>query len=343
MRQGRNKGQPGSAHNRFHCVSRVVNREYIFGPVEREQFVRYMREYEAYCGVRILTHCILSNHFHLLLEVPQKPKEPLSSEQYLKRLSALSSSTITPAQAKQRLAQFRQAGDTAGERAFIDRQCRGMWDLSEFMKRLKQRFTQWYNRRKGRRGTLWEERFRSVLVEGVGESLVTMAAYIDLNPVRAGLVEDPQDYRWCGYAEAAAGEERAREGLRVIVSGAERVEETRNTLEEALAKYRLWLFNQGEERAGTTETGAPLRRGFQREEVLAVIANRGRVERADYLRLKVRYFSDGAVLGSREFVEEIFQTQRHRFGPKRSNGARRLRGLKPELFSVRDLQKNVFS
>jgi len=50
MRQGRNKGQPGSAHNRFHCVSRVVNREYIFGPVKREQFVRYMQEYEAYCG-----------------------------------------------------------------------------------------------------------------------------------------------------------------------------------------------------------------------------------------------------------------------------------------------------
>ena len=93
----------------------------------------------------------------------------------------------------------------------------------------------------------------------------------------------------------------------------------------------------------TTETGAPLRRGFQREEVLAVIANRGRVERADYLRLKVRYFSDGAILGSREFVEELFQTQRHRFGPKRSSGARRLRGLTSELYSVRDLQKNVFS
>jgi len=45
MRQGRNKGQPGSARNRFHCVSRVVNRESIFGPVEREQFVRYMREF----------------------------------------------------------------------------------------------------------------------------------------------------------------------------------------------------------------------------------------------------------------------------------------------------------
>jgi len=45
----------------------------------------------------------------------------------------------------------------------------------------------------------------------------------------------------------------------------------------------------------------------------------------------------------REFEEEIFQAQRQRFGPKRSNGARPLRGLTQKLYSVRDLQKNVFS
>jgi hypothetical protein len=51
-------------------------------------------------------------------------------------------------------------------------------------------------------GTLWEGRFKSVLVEGTGQTLSTMAAYIDLNPVRAGIVKDPADYRWSGYAEA---------------------------------------------------------------------------------------------------------------------------------------------
>jgi hypothetical protein len=72
-----------------------------------------------------------------------------------------------------------------------------MWDVSAFMKLLKQRFTQWYNRRKGRKGTLWEERFKSVLVDGAGDVLATMAAYIDLNPVRAGLVEDPMPMEPC--------------------------------------------------------------------------------------------------------------------------------------------------
>jgi putative transposase len=72
------------------------------------------------------------------------------------------------------------------------------------MKTLKQRFSVWYNRNHRRYGTLWADRFKSVLVEGSGNPLQTMAAYIDLNPVRAGIVEDPKEYRFSGYAEAVA-------------------------------------------------------------------------------------------------------------------------------------------
>jgi hypothetical protein len=61
------------------------------------------------------------------------------------------------------------------------------------------------DRTRCRQGTLWEERFKSVLVEGAGPALSVMAAYIDMNPVRAGLVSDPKDYRWCGNAAAVAG------------------------------------------------------------------------------------------------------------------------------------------
>jgi hypothetical protein len=52
-----------------------------------------------------------------------------------------------------------------------------------------------------------------------------MAAYIDLNPVRAGIVKDPADDRWCGYAEATAGSRRAQPGLRAVMAGGERVTE----------------------------------------------------------------------------------------------------------------------
>ena len=71
-----------------------------------------------------------------------------------------------------------------------------------FVKVLKQRFSIGYNRLNERKGTLWEGPFRSVLVENSREALVMVGAYIDLNAVRAGIVEDPKDYRFCGYGEA---------------------------------------------------------------------------------------------------------------------------------------------
>ncbi len=69
-----------------------------------------------------------------------------------------------------------------------------MHDLSQFMKTFTQRYTQWHNRTHRRTGRLWEDRFKSVIVED-GAACRTMAAYIDLNPVRAGMVKDPAEYR----------------------------------------------------------------------------------------------------------------------------------------------------
>ena len=86
-------------------------------------------------------------------------------------------------------------------------------DVSIFMKELKQRFSIQYNRTHGRFWTLWAERFRSVLIEGRPLALQTVAAYIDLNPVRAHLLQDPKEYRFCGYAEAHGGPDKARRDL----------------------------------------------------------------------------------------------------------------------------------
>ena len=85
------------------------------------------------------------------------------------------------------------------------------------MKAVQLRFSRWYNRRAGRKGTLWEGRYTSVIVEEEERALRTMAAYIDLNPVRAGMVVDPAEYRWSCYAEAMAGKARSRRGLVRII------------------------------------------------------------------------------------------------------------------------------
>ncbi len=62
---------------------------------------------------------------------------------------------------------------------------RAKWaSLSEYVKEIKQSFSRWYNKRHGRKGFFWGERFKSVLVDN-GDTLINCLAYIELNPVRA--------------------------------------------------------------------------------------------------------------------------------------------------------------
>ena len=68
-------------------------------------------------------------------------------------------------------------------------------NLSEFVREIKVGFARYYNRRHHRRGYFWGDRFKSVIVDK-GVTLINCLAYIDLNPLRAGIVSRPEDYRW---------------------------------------------------------------------------------------------------------------------------------------------------
>ncbi len=207
---------------------------------------------------------------------------------------------------------------------------------------MKERFSRWYNKHHNRRGTLWMERFKSVLVED-GEALRTMAAYIDLNPLRAGMVKDPKDYRWCGYGEAMGGGTAARSGLCGVVGHADRGAKAWDTPVTAKGMsaaevYRCWLFEDGRERSGGSSGGAKKRAGIGSEEAAAEKQRQGKLGRAALLRCRVRYFTDGLVLGSKSYVDGVFETYRGHFGPKRTSGARALReDAQGSLFSARQL------
>lgn len=81
----------------------------------------------------------------------------------------------------------------------------------ELMKRLGQRYVQYVNRTYRRSGTLWEGRFRSCVTQE-GSYVLGCYRYIELNPVRAAMVEHPGDYRWSSYRANAQGE--ASSGLK---------------------------------------------------------------------------------------------------------------------------------
>jgi putative transposase len=321
----------------YHCLSRVVNRDFVLGDLEREKFVELLRQYESFCQVRVVTYCVMSNHFHVLLEVPQRPANAeLSDEELFRRLKAIYSPMQLGA-VKGQLQLFRAAGAHAAAEAYKRTFLERMWDVSAFMKLVKQRFSQWFNRVHRRKGTLWEERFKSVLVEGAGDALSAIAAYIDLNPVRAGMVADPKDYRWCGYAEAAAGRKAAQDGLRVVVEArsASEVPHAR----QILGLYRSLLFMAGEEEGLDVATQRAMRRGFSRQQIESTLKAGGRLSWGQMLRCRIRYFSDGVALGTQEFVDHIFRTHRHRFALARVSGARPLRRLEAgSLRTLRDLR-----
>jgi hypothetical protein len=115
------------------------------------------------------------------------------------------------------------------------------------------------------------------------------------------------------------------------------------TMREVLEQYREALGLWGIEREDAE--GRVRRRGMRPETLAKIAESGGKLTLAEMLRVRVRYFADGWVIGSRAFVDAIFADQRERFGAKRKDGARRWRGVEAEagLFSLRDLRKQVWA
>ena len=128
-----------------------------------------------------------------------------------RRLSFLYGPGIARGMAE-RWAGFRRLGCAAAVEEEKSRYCRRMYNLSQFVKTLAERVAQRYNEETGHRGCLWQGRFYSGVVEDVGEVLAIVAAYIDYNPVKAGLAPTPSAWRWNSFGLACSG--RGEDSLR---------------------------------------------------------------------------------------------------------------------------------
>ena len=308
----------------YHCVTRVVGGAMLLDNPAKEELREQLWYVAKFCGVEILTYCIMTNHFHVLVRVPRRRQ--VNDRDLLVRFSKLYG------RQKGRVSAFEAVLEKGGKEAQAAREklLARMGDVSLFIKELKQRFTNWYNRTYHRYGTLWAERFKSVLIEDSVECLSTLAAYIDLNPVRAGLVEDPKDYGYCGYAEAVRGMVEARAGLAQAFGV--------RSAKTALSAYRKILIPTGFDpsKAGGED--------LDREGIRKVVEAGGKLPIAQVLRLRVRYFNDGLVLGSKDFVNEIFEMNRSQFGKSRKSGGRPMLGLKDSgMMVMRNLRKDIFS
>jgi REP element-mobilizing transposase RayT len=294
MRQARLKVDSSVGEATYHVMTRTVNGERLLDDVAKEVLRKQLWKVAEYCGVQVLTYALMSNHFHVLVRVPQRSE--VSDSELLRRYRLLyPQPTKYQAARLETVREQLRLGGPEGDR-WRDRQLALMGDVSQFMKLLKQRFSVWFNRTHNRFGTLWSERFKSVLVEGKRGALSTMAAYIDLNPVRAGIVDDPKDYRFCGYADAVAGNTVARRGLRRITGD--------RATRDALSSYRQMLFGKGTAAKRDAARLSPAR-------LQSIVRDGGKLSPTEVLRCRVRHFTDGAVLGSQAFVQaQLGQYQR---------------------------------
>ena len=297
----------------YHCISRFVHGLFVFRTAtgrcpEAEIFLSMLRRGAAFCGIQILDYGLMANHFHLLCKVPEPRFLPQS--EVLERIEARYGLQYVQ-EVQQELARYADQPDGMEQsNRFLDRFRKRMQDISSMLKELKGGFAQDYNRRHKRYGALWSERFKSTLLED-GQAVAAVAAYIDLNPVRAGLCSDPKEYRYCGYAEAVAkGTATAFEGIRIILGLPENT-----SCEEISREYRRYLFIKG---ATGTEKRPPAIELAEAQKV--VEQEKGELSLAEQLHCKIRYFSDGVILGSHAFVESYSQRIRQKLGYKRKSG-----------------------
>jgi REP element-mobilizing transposase RayT len=195
----------------YHVTSRGNEQKDVFkSHKDREKFLSYLESASERYGAAIHAWCLMSNHYHLLLETPSG-------------------------------------------------------NLSQIMRHINGAYTTYFNIKRKRAGHLFQGRYKAILVEADAYA-AELSRYIHLNPVRAGMVARPEEYRWSSY-QGYLGQIQAPEWLKryLILGSFDR------NVTEAEHKYRSFV-----EDLLTRDYDSPLK---------GVVAS--------------------TVLGSRGFVEEI--------------------------------------
>jgi hypothetical protein len=153
-----------------------------------------------------------------------------------------------------------------------------------------------------------------------------------LNPVRAGIVKDPKDYKWCGYAAALRGDEKMLKGLRAALGFT--VKNLSN--EEMLSGYRVALFGKGAGMKRGDSTAARISDAALRR----VTAEGGQLPETEPLlgQSRVGQFTRGLVLGDKKFVDEHLVRYRKETGNRLQSGFRpfgKSSGTDSDLYTMR--------
>ena len=280
----------------YHIMSRTALDGYPIDDVDKDFFVEQVAKLSKLYFVEVLGFCAMGNHFHLLVRM--RPDAKYSDEDLKKRLAAFYDKEPI----------FYEDGQLPFYREKLS-------NLSEYVREIKVRFTRFYNRRHGRRGYFWGDRFKSVIVEN-GETLINCLAYIDLNPVRAGLVSKPEEYRWnsIGYHVQTNNKDDFLSldfGLREFGGMGDK---------ERLRRYRRFLYETGAMDKGK---GVQIEKSVVEKER----KNDFQLTRRRRFIYRTRYFTDSGIIGGKAFVSETYRKAKETFQAKRDKIPKPISGL----------------
>jgi putative transposase len=202
--------------------------------------------------------------------------------------------------------------------------------LSEFIREIKVGFARFYNRRHNRRGYFWGDRFKSVIVEN-GETLINCLAYIDLNPLRAGLVKRPEEYRWnsIGYHLQTNN----RDNFLSTDFGLK--EFNVKSKKERIKRYRRYVYEAG-------ALSQPEKGNVKVIEDKVLEKERRRefeLSKSDRFRYRTRYFTDSGIIESKEFVSANYQRFKNSFYSKEEKKPKPIKGL-DGMYSLKRLAES---
>ncbi len=305
------KGEPAV----YHVMSRTALDGYVIGDVEKEYLFKLIKTLSAIYFAEVIGFCLMGNHFHLLVRM--HPGEEYSDEEIKKRFKLLYGDEKKHNLGDEQIPSLREK-----------------WaDLSEYIKEIKQSFSRFYNRLHNRKGFFWSDRFKSVIADN-GETLINCLAYIDLNPVRAGIVEKPEDYRWSslGYHVQANNKDGFLSldfGLREFGPSGIRSTVTNEFHgagimdgEERLKYYRKFVYEKGNIRAGK----------FSHR------LTRTHTDMVDRFRYRTRYFTDSGIIGTKAFVAKHYQAFKQLFSCKHQKRPKTIHGLNG-IYSLKRLSE----
>ncbi len=268
----------------------------------RRKIVEFIRLFSRVYCCKILGFCIMGNHYHLVVYMDEP--RTMSRKELRERASVLYNDLILDAWFDSSWKRFEKR----------------IFDVSELMRSLQSKIARWFNLTHNRRGRFWADRFKSVLLEDE-RSMFDCLLYIELNPVRAGIVELPENYDGSSLYYREMKDDKWMGAITEITG--------RSRRKEAMSDYKSAVYYRGS--VATKENQAAIS-----PRVLKLVESKDFKTEGLFTK-RLRHFTEGVVIGSEEYIKEKLDKLRERKTYlRRKNPVRQLNGLHTSLRPQRE-------